>query len=257
MLTTCYPDTTDWSCLSAADIAALDPIVKARAEMLAWRSVQRLSGGRVALCPTTIRPCAARCNPTGWVTATADGFGPYVDGGRWYNACGCVRRTDCSCKNLSEIVLPGEVGAPVVVRINGAVLNPTAYRVDNGNRLVRTDGEAWPLCQDMAAAPDEEGSFTVTYYEGVAPDDALSYAAGLLAVEWYKSCQGRDCALPAGATRVTRQGVSFEIATGGFDSGYSGIRAVDDIIGMYNPYRLKTPSVVLSPDSPRYRRRTA
>ncbi len=256
----CHPE-TDLSCgFSPEEIAQLksspdDAAILERAEMLAWMSVERLSGYRVALCPTIIRPCARRCVPSVWVTAGVDdsGFLPYMLNGRWYNACGCQRADTCSCSNLSEIRIPGEVSGPITVTIDGAVLDPAAYRVDNGQRLVRLDGEAWPMCQDMS---DPEG-FQVSYYAGVYPEAPLAYAAGILTVEWFKSCKGRDCALPSSVTRVTRQGVSFDLATSMFDTGYSGIRAVDDIIGMYNPYRLKTPSRVISPDTVRYRQRTS
>lgn len=254
----CYPNTTNWGCISEVEYADLIPAVKTQAEMLAWMSLERLTGYRLALCPITIRPCAKRCVPSAWETATVSSLdGPYISGGRWYNACGCGARDLCSCTTVSELILPGEVSGPINVTIDGVSLDPADFRVDNGNRLVRTDGGTWPLCQDMTAAHGAVGSFTVTYYNGVGPDDALNFAAGLLAVEWYKACQGKDCALPNGVTNVVRQGISFQIPTGAFDTGFSGIRAVDDIVAMYNPHRLTTRPQVLSPDQPKYRQRTA
>ena len=256
----CYPSTTDWSCAGTPEeILELDPGMKARSEALAWLSVQRLTGYRLSLCPTVLRPCAKKCNPDIWIEAGVDGgFQPYISGGKWYNACGCGQRDSCGCGAINEIVLPvGSVGGPVVVRIGGATLNPSAYRVDNGNRLVRQDGQPWPLCQDMNLPDGAEGTFSVEYYPGVGPDSALSYAAGLLAVEFYKACSGNECALPSGVANVTRQGISFQIPAGIFEDGRSGIREVDLIISSYNPHRLVTPSRILSPDSRRGRIRTA
>lgn len=363
-MTMCYPTTTDWTCVGTPEeIEALDPALKARSEMLAWNSLARLTGFRLSLCPTTVRPCATRCNPGIWTTASVsgwDGYSPYISGGVWYNACGC-RPNSCSCTTIQEIVLPDpEVSGPVVVTLNGAVLDPSAYRVDNGNRLVRQDGQAWPLCQDMneptfapptfepvnltwplgaTATVSREGdlvtavvtvtdplenayiplpevfgpqgdvlmqivdraiqlsvseleevgqlgmavsmtgivpvtgpvtfqwladpvepvaqdnTFTVSYYSGVGPDAMLDYAAGLLAGEWYKACQGRDCRLPSTATQVVRQGVTFTIPS--FDTGTSGILEVDNIVANYNPFHLKIPSRVISVDSLRARKRTA
>lgn len=361
----CYPDSTDWSCVGTPEeIAALDPVKKARAEALAWGSIARLSGFRVSTCPVVLRPCRVRCAPEGYMTAPVnawgDSFTPYIENGRWFNACGC-RRDQCGCGVIRELILPEqEVSGPVVVTINGAVLDPSAYRVDNGNRLVRQDGQDWPMCQDMnlplfappvvepasivwpsgeridltrvgdtitahvypngvtefnssprpipagfiprqegqftlhardnyaaiinqvdgaativlggidvppylegevswLAAPLEpvaqDGTFSVSYYVGVGPDDLLNYAAGLLAGEWYKACDGRDCQLPNTVTQVVRQGVTFTIPS--FDSGTSGMREVDNIIAIYNPHHLKTPSRVLSVDSIRGRKRTA
>lgn len=343
----CYPDSTDWGCaLTADEVAALDPALKARSEMLAWTTLQRLTGYRLALCPTSVRPCAARCNPGAWMEAPVSGFpadGPYISQGVWYNACGCSSPDSCSCGPLSEVILPASEVGGVSVRINGATLDPSAYRVDNGNRLVRTDGGVWPMCQDMSipegptykpvvlnypnatatftregdlvtvvvhefgnahqnlngqnapwnpattaatfsngfgsnmtvntngtlggtiyngspdlvfayqavpsGAPSQVGVFEVTYYPGLMPDDALNLAAGMLAVEWYKACTGKDCRLPAGATRVQRQGISFEVPADMFASGLSGIREVDAIVASYNPYRLTTPSAIFNPDA--------
>lgn len=256
----CYPDSTDWGCVGTPEeIAALDPVKKARAEMLAWGSIARLSGFRVSTCPVVLRPCRTRCAPEGYMSAPVgawgDGFSPYIQNGRWYNACGC-RRDQCGCGVIRELVLPDmEVSGPVVVKIDGAVLDPSAYRVDNGNRLVRMDGQDWPMCQDMNLPDGEEGTFSISYYVGVGPDDMLNYAAGLLAGEWYKACDGRECRIPDTATRAVRQGISFEIPS--FDQGTSGLREVDNIIAMYNPYHLKTPSRVVSVDSIRGRKRTA
>jgi len=253
----CYPDSTDWTCVGTPEeIAALDPVKVARAEALAWGSIARLSGFRVSTCPVVLRPCRARCAPESSVTAPVEAWGgPYISGGRWYNACGC-RRDECGCGIIRELVLPDtEVSGPIVVTIDGAVLDPTSYRIDNGNRLVRMDGQDWPMCQDMNLPDGEDGTFSISYYVGVGPDDLLNYAAGLLAGEWYKACDGRDCKIPDTATRVVRQGISFEIPS--FDSGTSGMREVDNIIAMYNPFHLKVPSRVVSVDSIRGRKRTA
>jgi hypothetical protein len=258
----CFPDTADWGCaLSPEEVASLNPEVKYRSEMLAWQSLQRLTGFRIALCQVTVRPCAARCNPGVYMEAPVTGFpsdGPYISGGRWYNACGCTSADSCSCGSISEVILPvQEAGGPIVVKIDGGVLDSSAYRVDNGNRLVRQDGGAWPICQNQGIADGEEGTFSVSYYPGLGPDDALNFAAGLLAVEWYKACNGKECRLPSGATRIQRQGINFEVPSDMFASGISGIREVDAIVSMYNPYRLTTPSAVFSPDRRVGRIRTA
>jgi hypothetical protein len=253
----CHPDTIDWGCaLTQQEIDSMDPDVKARSEALAWSTLVRLTGYRLALCPVTIRPCAARCLPGIWMDASVAGqYSPYVHQGNWYNACGCSHSAACSCTVVNEVVLRGEVSGPIVVTIDGVVLDPSAYRLDNGNRLVRQDGESWPLCQDMNLPAGDPGTFTVSYYPGVGPDDNLSYAAGILAVEWYKACTGQHCRLPEGTTNVARLGITMTIPTGAFEGGMSGIREVDAITGIYNPHRLITPSVILSPNR-RPRQRT-
>lgn len=257
----CIPDNTDWGCaLTDVEIESLDPTRKARAERLAWSSLVRLTGQRLSLCPVAVRPCAARILP---LVTYEDGAGisgayaPYNYGGQWFNACGC-NAGGCQCDGRGVIRLPGEVGAVVSILIDGAELERSAYRVDNGNLLVRQDGAAWPISQDMSAPIGDVGTFVVNYYPGVAPDEELAWAAGRLAVEWYKACSGIDCALPTGVERVARQGISFTIPSGVFENGLSGIREVDAITGLYNPNRLKTPPRVVSPDRMRAARmRTA
>lgn len=259
----CYPDTTDWSCYGDDDVVSdLDPNLRMLSEQFAWAALARLTGFRLSLCPVTVRPCAARCNPSAWIEAPvglsgSGAFQPFISGGRWFNSCGCSRPGSCSCTVIQEIALPGEVSGPITVRIDGAMLEASAYRVDNGNRLVRQDGEAWPICQDMNLPDGEVGTFSISYYPGLGPDALLSSAAGILAAEYYKSCQGKDCRLPSNVIGVTRQGVQFQIAADSFGSGLSGIREVDDIVGIYNPFRLKVPPRVMSPDRRGARMRTA
>ena len=257
----CYPEGTDWTCAySAEELQGMrdDPAVLAvmeRAESLAWMTLSALSGYRISTCPTLVRPCALRCAPTSWVSAPVSDtgfFSPHIIDGGWYNACGCQSRTDCSCSSLCEVILPS-IGSIVEVRLNGAVLDPTAYRIDNGRRLVRTDGECWPYCQDMSASIDDEGTFSVLYYSGVGPNDIIRYAAGVLASEFFKACTNRDCRLPSGVTNISRQGMSIQVEAGSFPGGMTGIHEVDAVLRIYNPHALKSPSRVMSPDrrSPR------
>ena len=251
----CYPSGTDWGCaLSQQEIDSLDPDVKVRSEALAWTTLSALLGYRLSLCPVVLRPCLAAClgGSGTWSTAPtvggASGLQPFVAGGQWYNACGCTG--DCSCTALCEVLMPAPVGGIASVTIDGIPLATTAYRVDNGNRLLRTDGECWPTCQDMAAASNAIGSFTVSYYPHLAPNALLRYAAGILANEFYRACTGGQCRLPQGVTNISRSGVVMQISSGLFPDGGTGIREVDAIIRIYNPFALKMPSRVMSPDSP-------
>lgn len=260
MVDVCYPEGTDWSCAyTPEELAELDPVVVERAEALAWSTLAALTGFRLSLCPITIRPCASRCNMQTWYVAPVgsgnfagappgSAFSPYVSNGAWFNACGCVSSWDCSCSTLCEVILPSTVGGITEVWLDGAVLDPTAYRVDNGNRLVRVDGECFPACQDMSINDRADGGLWVTYYPGVGPNDLFRYAAGVLANEFYKACSGKDCRLPSGVTNITRAGITMEVAPGTFPGGMTGIAEVDAVIRIYNPYALKSPPRVLSPD---------
>lgn len=249
----CYPDSTDWGCITPEELAALVPEVKARSEALAWTTLQRLTGGNVAICSSLVRPCAVGCASRTWYVAPvgvpAGWMNPHVNSsGQWVNGCGCAGPGDCSCTTIRQVYLPGMVGEIEGVYIDGVALDPTAYRVDNGNRLVRMDGDLWPICQDMNEPWDAEGSFAVRYFDGVAPNDSLNYAAGVLALEFYKACTNGVCQLPSGVTTVVRQGLTMEIANGLFVNGYTGIKQVDSIISIYNPFGNKVRPVIMSPD---------
>jgi hypothetical protein len=259
MVDICYPDGTDWSCAYSDDeFAALDPDIVARSEALSWSTLSALTGYRVSTCPVVLRPCAARCHLQTWDAAPVgdDGvFNPYISNGRWFNGCGCSSAGDCSCTTICQAILP-ETGAVLEVWLNGAVLDPTAYRVDNGNRLVRTDGDCWPVCQDMNQPAYSADSFAVSMYTGVAPNDLTRYAAGVLASEYYLACSGKECRLPAGVTSITRVGLAMQIEGGSFPSGMTGIPEVDAVIRIYNPFGIKARARALSPDVPRGRFQT-
>ena len=261
----CHPD-VDWSCAftdqeldemreDTAAAAALE-----RSEEFAWALLASLTAYRIATCPIAVRPCAARCAPnegmltfpvmgghTGALGAGVAGFNPHITGGSWVNSCGC-RPSDCSCTMLSEVNLPGPVGGIESVMVDGVELPPTAYRVDNGSKLVRLDGEPWPTCQDMSVPENAVGAFVVRYYRGAAPNTMTKHAAGLLAAEFFDACVGKDCALPGNVTRVARQGVDYELEPTDFPDGVTGIKAVDALIRIYNPQKGRT--MIASPDAP-------
>jgi hypothetical protein len=263
----CFPPGADWSCAyDAQQLASLDPVARERSEALAWMQLAALTADRIGVCPVTVRPCNQAClggSHTYLIApvssagryAGAGVFSPHVGaGGHWVNSCGCATG-DCSCTTLCEAILPGPVGGITEVWLNGATLDATAYRVDNGNRLVRTDGECWPACQDMTQDAHGPGAFSVTYYQGAAPDSLSLWIVGLLAVEYYKACTAdKTCRLPQKLQSVARQGVTYQIAFE--DDGTTGIREVDDYVARLNPHHLTMPPVITSPDSRRARQTT-
>lgn len=257
----CIPE-TDWGCADQAWVDDLNESLRHRAEALAWSTLQALSGYRLSLCPITIRPCAKRCGaetaysaPVYSMGGGSQGgfFNPNLQGGAWFNGCGCRTSNDCGCSELSVIELPMGVGYITEVTVDGVVLPASEYRVDGGNRLVAMNGRVWPSCQDLGATADQPNTFSVSFYQGAAPDINAAYAAGILATEYAKSCMGNKCALPSGVTTVVRSGVTIEIEAGLFPNGFTGIRAVDAWIMTINPHGLKAPARVMSPDYGRQR----
>jgi hypothetical protein len=262
----CWP--VDWGCADQTWLDELDATVKARSEAMATQVLRSLTAYQVGGCPIVVRPCSVGCGGGSYTQAPVAGgdhgalggqvgqWWPHIEAGQWVNtACGCT--TACSCTYVPEVLLPAPVGGIVSVTIDGATLDPSAYRVDDGNRLVRTDGEAWPKCQDMAAPAGEVGTFAVTYFNGALVDGLGAWIAGILAVEFAKACTGGKCRLPSGVQTISRLGVTMEIPSGMFSNGTTGIREVDAWLATWNPYAAKMPSQVWSPDVRVARRPTA
>lgn len=222
-----------------------------------------LSGRRVGpSCAITVRPCRKSCLDSGSVTvqgATAGPWVPYLGrDGVWRNAsvCGCA--SDCGCGELCEVRLEGPVHDVLAVEVDGETLPPEAYRVDAPGLLVRTDGECWPDCQDLAAPCGEEGTFCVTYRIGLPLDAAAIAAFSAMVCHLVKDCSGGcGCKVASNRnlSRLSRQGVDLEFAdpTLLYSEMRTGIPAVDLWLTAVNPYRQASPSQVFSPDYKRPR----
>lgn len=257
----CEPWPVDLCCQLPDD---LDPQVVERWQRVATTILWRMSGMRWGpSCPITVRPCRRACMDSYPLTVQWGAVGPwvpYIDStGAWRNAslCGCT--SDCSCGELCEIRLDGPIHDIVSVQDGAQTLVPEAYRVDAPNLLVRTDGECWATCQDMAAPCGTEGTLCVTYRTGLLLDEAAIAAVSELTCELVKACLPPgtkgcgECRLPGNVTKVVRQGVQVEMSdpTTIFAEGRTGLPLADAWLAAVNPYRLASPSRILSPD---YRR---
>lgn len=216
-----------------------------------------LGGRRHGICSVTVRPCAERCAPSGLWHSWGSGWQPVLYEGAWLNVCGCGSGDGCSCGPVSEIILPARPVASVEsVSIDGvALVEGDDYRLD-GSRLVRLDGE-WPTCQNMEAAADAEGSFTVSFSWGTPVDALGQMAAGELACEFAKALRGdASCALPQRVQSITRQGVSLALLDplDFLAEGRTGLYTVDLWLATVNPSGLASGPMVWSPDvaSPRF-----
>jgi hypothetical protein len=178
-------------------------------------------GGRLhsGACQKTVRPCGERwCGfqqlSRGYIVLNPYWWTPYWDNyGWWWNG-----RHACGCHPLSTVKLSGyPVREIIEVLIDGVVVNPDTYRLDERRFLTRVADPAepdvllrWPACQRMDLPDTAGGTFSVTYRYGQDPPIEAVNAARQLGVEFYKACSGQDCALPTGIVRYTRQGVTVE-----------------------------------------------
>lgn len=215
-----------------------------------WRWTNTIFG----LCEVVVRPCREDClDPTvfwGGGPYTGGHFAPVSIRGRTYyltcRSCGTRR---CSCDEIDGIALPGPVSEVTKVLLDGVEVDPSLYKVLNRRHLVRTDGQAWPTCQDVTRDSTEEGTFEVTYLRGVAVPQGGQIAAGLLANEFAKAAANdSSCQLPKRLQTVTRQGVTVAMIDSfeNVDKGFTGIWLIDAWVnGIVKSPR---PSRVMSPD---------
>jgi hypothetical protein len=250
--------TVNWDCNPEIrdSVEPGDVVNRERAELFAQAAIQVLTGRQLANCPITVRPCLSRCAGSSRATFMGEPWMvPYIKGGRWYNSCGC-QPFDCACKALDVIYLDGPVAEVVSVTIDGVLVPPAEYRIDNGNQLVRLGETEWPACQDFAAPTTAPGTMAVEYIKGAALDVLGEFVAGLLANDFLNACNGGECSLPAGVTSIARQGVQLEIGPNLFPGGRTGIDAVDLWVETWNPYKVKSASRIHSVDKVRPRQTT-
>ncbi|WP_328856914.1 hypothetical protein OG579_17100 [Williamsia herbipolensis] len=223
-----------WSAASDADRAA--------AKATAVTVLHSLSGSVIGLTIRTVRPLPDLDRPStyrgtghqaGYVTGLVPSISAIVDG----------RRVPTS----TSITLDGPVHSIESVTVGGDVLDANAYRIDDGARLVRIDGDTWPE-QDLTLADDAGGALLVTYKHGIPADPAAQLAAGILALEVLRGAKGDGaCRLPPMAKNIARQGITVDIDPVAFlEAGLTGLPYVDQWIRQINPSGLRAqPSIVI------------
>ena len=232
---------------SSGDPSVYDPYAQAASEVLYELSGRQFSG----LCERTVRPCVPGCGcwPTReWAWGAWD---PWY--GWWAGpglAVGGTGRGCCGC--LSEVKLAGyPVRAVTEVLIDGVAIDPANYRLDQNKYLVYLDDadgkpQFWPACQNLARDDTEQGTFAVSYQYGDDVPEIGLLAAAQMACQLALAASGGECALPAGTTRVTRQGITVELER--LKSVLNQLILVQEFLQTYNPNGLGRRAAVWSPD---------
>lgn len=144
------------------------------------------------------------------------------------------------------------------VRIDGQILDPAAYRVDDDGWLVRTDGGSWPILNDFTLdAASDPGTMRVSFLSGWDPPADGIIAAGVLGFEIAKSLCGDECKLPQRVQSMSRQGVTLQLIdpTSLLDNGRFGILVVDAFLESVNPSNVPEPAAIVNVDQMRQVRR--
>ena len=164
----------------------------------------------------------------------------------------------CGCNDIPSIDLGlWPVVNIVYVKIDGAIVDPSTYRLDSNRYLTRmavgTDfhNDGWPSCQYLDRPSSAAGTFEVMAEYGLKPPAAGAWAANRLAGELLKGSLGLQCTLPKNVGSVNRQQLSFTaINVSQLDNGLTGLNDVDLFLMAYNPGKHRGQTMVWSPDLP-------
>lgn len=258
----CTPWPIYWGDL--CDVSVYSPTVTGYAATTATHVLWAMSGRQFGTCPVTLRPCRDTCRDTWPQGAYAYPWAAYGtplasagwDASYWFAlSCGnCLE--GCSCKEVSQVHLPARVNGVTAVKVDGAVLSPAAYRLDDNRLLVRTDGNQWPLCNDLTQDDTRAGTWSVTADYGITVPDSARFAMGELTCQLLRAISGQDCALPQNVTQLVRQGVTINFPTIQelLQNKRTGLFLVDLFLESVNPNRLDQRARVYSVDRPGARR---
>lgn len=234
--------------------------------------------GRIftGLCESVVRPARQPCGC--WGQSESMGLGPWAwiggayGGGWWTNECGdrigCtptsyVRLAGYPVRQITQILIDGVIIPQVAGLDAGDGIHFGGYRLDRHRRLTRLSipgppvvAQTWPSCQDMTLADTQPGTFSITYVHGVDPPLLAKQAAAQLACQLFLSCgSDGECVLPAGVTRVDRQGITVErsLLANWFNPLQStGLVALDLFLHTYWGKRSGRRPAVFSPDLQAY-----
>jgi hypothetical protein len=182
---------------------------------------------------------------------------PALVDGAWLNIWCCNRSgAGCGCTHVSELLLPGPVHEVTEVRQDGTVLAATVYQLRRTRTwgLVRVDGKAWPLCQDLEKPDSEPGTLSVSYRRGLAVPPGGVRAVSVLAGEIAKQAAGQKCRLPSRVQTINREGVTMTLLDpqDWLEAGRTGLEEVDTWLGQVNPRGHRSRPLVWTPDLPQY-----
>lgn len=234
---TCTPWVTSADAVAPCNTYDIDPNLLDQTMQMAGDILFALTGRKYAgTCTDTVRPLASRRPAPGWhrwaPSSSYYGWGAFASG-RDY--CACNRSTDFGCGSIPEVRLPGFPIHPgsVDVRVDGVTF--TDFRVDEGRRLVRTDGAGWRCCQNLLLDDTQPGTWSVTYDYGLNPPAGGRLAAAVLGSQLYLAYPGapgvddKQSLLPKRITSITRQGMTLAVIDPLtlFADGMTGIPFVD------------------------------
>ncbi len=217
------------------------------------------SGRQFDSCAVTLRPCRKDCwGSAEWPwTRTWNEFGtswpyPYNYAGQWFNlGCGGCPGS-CSCTVLRTAELPNPTTDVLSVKVDGVLLDPSAYRVYDHRTLLRVDGGDWPICNDLNKDTTEVGTWEVVVRVGTEVPVLGRMAVAELARELILACvDSAACKLPRPVQQITRQGVTMTFLDPNvvFADGKIGLQRSDLFISTFNPQGIQQRAQAIDVDA--------
>lgn len=252
----CTPWITDDDVAECCNVETSDPVIYEAVAQQASDILFQLSGRQFpGECERSVRPSCDPCWCGYQVLSRGHIVGPWDWGYPLTSYCD-------SCLVACSPSLVKLAGYPVrevsEVLIDGVPLAADEYRLVNDRYLMRTESGHWPWSQNLTLPDTEDHTWSITYTYGADPPSLGVSAAAQLACELYKACNNQDCALPAGTTRVTRQGITIDKlaftswAYGKAGAWQTGLSLVDAFLSAYNPAALPRRPIFYAPGKRQY-----
>lgn len=259
---TCSPWVTSADAVAPCNTYDIDPVLLDQTMQMASDVLYGLTDRKYpGTCTDTIRPLASwrvsNRRPGWWA---GDNYGTRSNR---FGYCACNRSPDYGCGTIPEVYLPGRPvhAASVEVVVDGQTF--LDFRVDDGYKLVRTDGGNWRCCQRLELDDTEDGTWSVTYNYGRTPPLGGLIAAAVLGSQLYLAVPGapgvedKQSLLPKRITSIVRQGITLAVIDPLklFADGLTGIPIVDLWVASDRLSSQRRPASVLVPGRGRSVRR--